>query len=117
MMTWSELGSGARVLRALHAAIAAVDMSSVGYLWICALSRRRDRLLRGAFVVLALQGLAVVIGGGDCPLAPLQRRLGDPSPVLGLALPAKAAKAVFPTMLAATLGGVAALALRPQSDA
>lgn len=91
------------MLRAIHVTIAAVDMSSVGYLWICALSGRRDRLLRGAFVVLALQGLGVVIGGGDCPLAPLQRRLGDPSPLLGLALPAKAARAVFPTMPAVRL--------------
>ena len=50
-----------RPTEAIAAAIAAVDMSSVGYLWICALNRRRDRLLRGAFVVLALQGFAVVL--------------------------------------------------------
>jgi len=76
---WSELDSGARSLRAAHAAIAMVDMRSVGYLWICALSGRRDWMSRGAFVVLTLQGVGVAIGRGDRPLAPLQKRLGDPS--------------------------------------
>lgn len=53
-MRWSQLGSGARALRVAHAAIAMVDMRSIGYLWTCALIGRRDWMLRGAFVVLTL---------------------------------------------------------------
>jgi hypothetical protein len=64
-------------------------------------------------VVLSMQGVGMVIGRGNCPLGPLQRRLGDPRPLFELILPRRAAKAVFPVLLAVTLGGVLALALRP----
>lgn len=93
--------------------IAAVGLSSVAYLWACALTGRRDRWLGAACVVLAAQGVGVLIGQGDCPLAPLQRRLGDPTPCFELVLPPRVAKAAFPLLLAVTLGGFVALLVRP----
>jgi hypothetical protein len=109
----SGLGQGAKALRAGHVLIAAVGLSSVAYVWWCAVARRRDRMLGAALVALSVQGIAVVVGRGNCPLGPLQERLGDPTPLFELVLPPRAAKAAFPVLLAVTLGGVIALVARP----
>lgn len=42
----SELLGAARAFRAFNAAIAAEQLLSIGYVWWCALSGRRGRLLR-----------------------------------------------------------------------
>ena len=110
---WSELRRRAKAFRVGHAGLGIVELSCLAYIWMCALTRRRDRLLRAALVVLAAQGAGMVIGRGNCPLGPLQRRLGDPEPLFELIFPPRAARAVFPVLLAVTLGGVLALALRP----
>jgi len=44
------------------------------------LKRRRDRLLWACVSFLSLEGVALVVGRGNCPFGPLQRRLGDPVP-------------------------------------
>src|ERR1700675_183313 len=90
---WSELGRGARAFRTAHAAIALIELGCLGYVWICALTGRRDRLLAGSLFVLSAQGAALIIGRGKCPLGPLQERLGDPEPLFQLLLPPRAAKA------------------------
>jgi hypothetical protein len=56
-----------------------------------------------------VQGIGVLVGRGNCPLGPIQRRLGDPIPFFELVLPPRAAKAAFPVLLAVTLGGIVAL--------
>jgi hypothetical protein len=94
-------------------AIAIVGLSSLAYVWTCAVTRRRDRMLGVSVVALAMQGLGVLIGRGNCPLGPLQRRLGDPVPLFELVLPPRAARAAVPTLVAVTLGGVIALLARP----
>lgn len=111
--TWSDLPPLAKAFRVGHAAVGIVELGCLGYVWACALGRRRDRLLGAALAVLAVQGAGMVVGRGNCPLGPLQRRLGDPSPLFELILPPRAARAVFPVLLIVTLGGVLALALRP----
>lgn len=110
---WSELEPKARAFRVGHAAIALIELGCLGYVWMCALTRRRDRMLAGSLVVLSAQGAALIIGHGNCPLGPLQGRLGDPVPLFELALPARAAKAAVPTLAAVALVGVLALMLRP----
>jgi hypothetical protein len=106
---WSQLSMGAKAFRITHAAIAAVGLSSVGYVWACAVTGRRNRLLGAALAALILQGIGVLVGRGNCPLGPFQRRLGDPVPFFELVLPPRAAKAAFPVLLAVTLGGIVAL--------
>src|ERR1700694_5937089 len=106
---FAELGSGAKGLRLGHIGIAVVELSSLTYLWYCALSGRRDRLLGAAVATLAVQGVALLIGHGNCPLGPLQRRLGDPDPLFELILPPRAAKAAIPVLITGALGGVAVL--------
>ena len=102
-------------LRVGHVAIAVVGLSSLAYIWACALTGRRDRLLGVALATLSVQGVALLVGRGNCPLGPLQQRLGDPDPLFELVLPPRAAKAAIPALVAVALGGVALLALRPRS--
>jgi hypothetical protein len=109
---WSELDRSARAFRIGHAAIALVELSCLGYVWRCAITRHRDRLLAASMIVLTAQGLGLVIGRGNCPLGPLQGRLGDPVPLFELVLPPRAAKAAIPTLAALTLIGVLALVWR-----
>lgn len=103
----------ARALRVAHVVVAVVELSSLGYLWLCALRGRRDRLLLVSIALLAGEGVGLAIGRGDCPLGPLQERLGDPIPLFELVLPARAAKAAVPVLAAVTCLGIAVVAVRP----
>jgi hypothetical protein len=108
----SELSHGALALRAGHTAIAVVELSCLGYVWTCALTGRRDALLKGAIGILATEGVGLVIGRGNCPLGPLQERLGDPVPLFELVLPPTWARRAVPILAGVSALGIA-LALRP----
>lgn len=109
---WRELPWDAKAFRIGHFMVAAIELSSVGYVWACAITRRRDKALVVALALLSAQGVGLVIGRGNCPLGPPQRRLGDPVPLFELVLPPRAAKAAVPALFAVTMAGVLALALR-----
>jgi hypothetical protein len=109
---WSTLSTSARAVRLVHISIAVVGLSSLVYVWMCALTGHRDQVLVAALAALLLQGTAIVIGRGNCPLGPLQQRLGDPTPLFALVLPPRAAKAAFPLLITVTLAGIALLAVR-----
>ncbi len=112
-VTWSELNPRAKAFRIAHAAWAIVSMACFGYIWVSAVARRRDRLLATSVAFLSLEGAALVIGRGNCPFGPLQRRLGDPVPLFELVLPPRAAKAAIPLLALATVVGIAAVVARP----
>ena len=57
-----------------------------------------------------------MIGRGNCPLGPLQRRLGDSVPLFELVLPPRAAKATVPMLAGISVAGLALLAFRPASE-
>ena len=103
MVSGMGMSTSARALRAGHAVIAVVELGCLGYLWLCALTGRRDRLLRTAVTVLVGEGVGLVIGRGDCPLGPLQQRVGDPVPLFELVLPPRAAKAAVPALFAVSV--------------
>ena len=107
-----KLTPKAKTLRLAHIAIAFIGLTSVGYLWLCALTGRRDRFLAMACAALSLQGVAILLGRGNCPLGPIQERLGDPTPSFELLLPKRAAKAAFPVLITLTVGGLALVAAR-----
>ena len=88
-------------------------MVGLGYVWLSALRRRRNKWLAAFVAVLCGEGLALVMGRGNCPFGPFQRSLGDPVPMFELVLPPKAAKAAIPVLTVVTLAGFAALLLRP----
>ena len=102
----------AQALRAGHTAIALCELGCLGYVWVCAITGRRDRALRGAISILAAEGVGLVVGHGQCPLGPLQRRVGDPVPLFELVLPPTWARRAVP-ILATTAGAGIALALGP----
>ena len=106
------LSPGALALRAGHTAIAVIELSCLGYVWACVATGRRDRLLHTAMSVLAAEGAGLVIGRGNCPLGPLQDRLGDPVPLFELVLPPVWARRAVPILAGISVVGIA-LALRP----
>jgi hypothetical protein len=95
-----------------HAAWSVAGLASLGYIWTCAIARRRDRALALSVAFLSIEGVGLVIGRGDCPMGPLQRDWGDPKPLFELVLPPRAAKAAVPVLAAATLAGMAGLVFR-----
>ena len=58
------------VWRSAHALVAVGFLASIGYVWWCAVSGRRGRLLRIAVGALSTEGILVVANHGDCPLGP-----------------------------------------------
>ena len=107
-----KLSRAALAFRAAHAAIAAEQLIAISYVWWCALSGHRGRLLRIAAATLICEGVLVTANRGDCPLGGLQRRLGDPVPLFELVLSRRAAKRAVPTLGAITAAGLALLVLR-----
>ena len=115
-MTWSELPSGAKAFRIAHVVWSVLSLASLGYIWACALTRRRNRRLGASIAFLSLEGVALIVGDGDCPFGPLQTRLGDPMPLFELVLPPRAAKAAVPVLAGVTLTGLAAVVVRRPVD-
>ncbi len=88
---WATLGRPARAYRVFHAAWSVAGLASLGYIWACAAKRRRDRWLWASIAFLSIEGAGLVVGGGDCPMGPLQARIGDPVPFFEL-VPPRAAR-------------------------
>jgi hypothetical protein len=107
-----HLTCAARALRAGHVVVAGVELFCLSYLWLCACTNRRDKLLWAAITVLVGEGVGLVVGRGDCPLGPLQERLGDPVPLFELVLPRRAARAAVPIFACITCLGIGVLAAR-----
>jgi hypothetical protein len=100
-------------MRMAHAGIAVVEIGCLGYVWACALARRRDRVLRVAVGVLCVEGAGLLVGRGQCPLGPLQQRLGGDEPLFVLWFGPRAARRAVPLLTGVTGAGLLALVLRP----
>jgi hypothetical protein len=111
--SWAELGQGARLFRLAHGVWGALNIAALGYVWYSAMARRRDGLASASVGLLGLEGIALVIGRGNCPLGSFQRRLGDPVPMFEWFLPPRAAKAAIPALTGVTALGLLSLVLRP----
>jgi len=101
------------VWRAAHALIALGFLASIAYIWWCALTRRRGRVLHGVIAGLAAEGALVAANRGDCPLGPLGVRIGDPVPLFDLVLPPRVSKIAIPVLGVVTAVGVGLLGVRP----
>lgn len=111
-VTWAALGYRAKAWRVVHAAWSAAQLGCLGYIWACALTGRRDQRLWASVAFLGIEGAALVIGRGDCPVGPHQAQWGDPVPFFELVLPPRAAKAAVPALAVVSIAGIAALILR-----
>jgi hypothetical protein len=116
-MADGRLSLAALAFRLAHGAIAAAFLGAIGYVWWCAITRRRGRLLRVAVSALAGEGAFVAANHGDCPLGPLQERLGDPVPLFELVLSRTAAKRAVPALGLVAAAGLVLLARRPAGGA
>jgi len=112
-VSWATLSRPAKAYRVFHATWSVAGLASLGYIWVCAARRRRNRLLGASIAFLSVEGVGLMIGGGDCPMGPFQEQLGDPVPFFELVLPPRAAKAAVPILAAASLAGFLAVAVRP----
>ena len=111
-VSWAELPAGARAFRVAHAVFGVLNLTGLGYVWLSAYRRSRDRWLAASVALLGAEGVALAIGRGNCPFGPFQRALGDPVPMFELVLPPNAAKAAVPVLTGVTLAGFAALLMR-----
>lgn len=111
-----QLSREALAFRAAHAAFAAAQLAALSYVWACALTGRRDRTLAASVGFLCVEGGALIVGRGNCPMGPFQRRLGDPVPLFELVLPPRAAKAAIPVLAAIAVAGIAALVILPSNQ-
>jgi hypothetical protein len=110
---WAALSRPAKAYRIFHAGWSIAGLASLGYIWICAIARRRNRRLWASIAFLSIEGGGLIVGGGDCPMGPLQKQLGDPVPFFELVLPPGAAKAAVPILAGVSVAGFLAVALRP----
>ena len=106
------LSPAALAFRTFHAAIALIFLGEIAYIWWCALTGRRDHLLRVAVGSLLAEGTMVAANHGDCPFGPLQDKLHDPVPLFELVLSPRAAKRAVPVLGGLTGVGVALLWVR-----
>jgi hypothetical protein len=114
-MAEAKLSAAARGFRAVHGLIAVAFLLAIGYVWWCALTRRRDRWLHVAVTALVVEGAFVTANRGDCPLGGLQDRLGDPMPLFQLVLSPTAARRAVPVLGAITAAGILLLSRRAPS--
>jgi hypothetical protein len=111
--SWSSLGGRARLWRLVHAIWSAAQLGCLAYLWAAVIRRRRGPRVWAAAGFLVVEGGALVVGAGNCPMGMIQERWGDPVPFFELLLPPRAAKAAIPVLAAVSLAAIAGLALRP----
>ena len=109
---WASLSPAARLFRIAHATWGILNLAALGWVWLSAFRRSRDRLLATSIALLGMEGVALVIGRGNCPFGPFQQSLGDPVPMFEWVLPPSAAKAAIPVLTVISLGGFVAVALR-----
>jgi hypothetical protein len=84
---------------------------SLGYVWLCALTRRRDRWLWLSVGVLVGEGTALAVARG-CPLGFFQRRAGDDVPMFEVWFGPRLAPFAIPTFTVIAVGGVGLVVVR-----
>jgi hypothetical protein len=109
---WAGLGFRARAWRVAHGAWSLAQLGGLVHVWRCAIVGRRDGRLWASIAFLVLEGAALALGRGNCPMGRLQITWGDPVPFFELVLPPRAAKAAVPALTAVSLAGIAAIVLR-----
>jgi hypothetical protein len=109
---WATLGARARAWRVLHASWSVAQLWCLSDIWASLLTRRRSRRLWAGVAFLSVEGAALIVGHGDCPVGPMQTEWGDPVPFFELVLPPRAAKAAVPVLAVVSVVGIVALALR-----
>ena len=96
----------------VHVSWSLAQLASMALIWTSAIRRRRSPLVWAAAAFVGLEGAALVIGRGNCPVGELQASWGDPVPCFELVVPPTAAKAAIPVLAIGASAGVGLLAVR-----
>jgi hypothetical protein len=88
-------------------------MAALARVWNAGLTRRRDKSASASAALLLTEGVALVVGRGDCPFGQFKANQGDTVPRFERFLPPRAAKAAIPVLTFVALGGLAVMWLRP----
>lgn len=107
-----RLSRRARALRVVHNGVGLGELACLGYLWVCAIGRRRDGWFEVSVSVLAGEGIALMVAKG-CPLGIFQRRAGDDIPMFELWFGPRLAPFAIPTFALVAVGGLAVALARP----
>jgi hypothetical protein len=102
----------ARAWRVMHATWSVAQLASLGLIWHRVATRRRDPALWASVSFLIIEGGALIVGRGDCPMGRLQEDWGDPVPFFELILPPRAAKAAVPVLAVVSLAAIAGVVVR-----
>ena len=113
---FGSLSGRARLWRLVHGLWSLAQLGALSIVWASALTGRRSRRVWAAMAFLGLEGGALVVGRGNCPVGQLQESWGDPVPFFELVLPPRAAKAAIPVLAVASVVGMA-LAVAPRRRA
>jgi hypothetical protein len=97
-----RLSNAVLASRVGHGIVSALFVCCIGVLYAGAWRGTAGPATLAAVAALCLEGVLVVVSHGNCPLAPLFRRLGDDTSFFELFLPPRAATLAVPV-----LGGVA----------
>ena len=108
----ATLGGPAKAWRVVHASWSVGQLASLGYIWTCALTGRRTRRLWASVAFLIVEGAALIVGRGNCPVGPQQAAWGDPVPFFEILLPPRAARAAVPILTVVNVTGILALLVR-----
>ena len=73
--------------RIAHGLISLVFLSCIAVVYLGAWRGRTDTVTLAAIGALCVEGVLVLLSGGNCPLGPLLRKLGDETPFFELFLP------------------------------
>ena len=84
------------ILRIVHASFALLFITCIIFVYYCALTRLASPWLYPAIILLLIEGIALWMNKGNCPLEPIHLRYGDDKGFFGLFLPAKLLPYVIP---------------------
>jgi hypothetical protein len=96
----------------LHALVSVLFLCCIAIVYLGAWRGEAGPVTIVALALLVAEGALVLLAGGNCPLGPLFRRLGDDTPLFQLFLPARAAELAVPALGVVTVLGAILLASR-----
>lgn len=82
-------------LRIVHGLIATALIASVGAIYYAAATRTHGVWLYISLGALLVEGIVIVLNGGNCPFGHISRRFGDSKPFFELFLPPRIARQMF----------------------
>jgi hypothetical protein len=88
------------------------QLACLARIWAGFILRRRSPAVWGSAAFLGVEGAALVVGRGSCPVGPLQESWGDPVPFFELILRPRAAKAAIPVLFLVSLIAIVGLVVR-----